>query len=236
MSTHRGTRASALIVHAHPEPASFTTAQAHIAREALEAHGYAVGFIDLYAKRWVPVLDRAEFRQFEGAFKPQREQWNAVKEGTLPADVQAHLDAVFAADLLVLSFPLWWFSLPAILKGWLDRVFVMGAVSGGDVGVFKAAALTGRRAVVLTTTGGSPEMFTSVGAFGDIDDFLFHVNRGMLEFVGYDALEPVVTFGPAHLDDAQRTQSLHEVRRAFESIDNRPLAATSRARTPAATL
>jgi NAD(P)H dehydrogenase (quinone) len=112
----------------------------------------------------------------------------------------------------------------------------MGAVSGGDVGVFETAALTGRRAVVLTTTGGSPEMFSPGGTFGDIDDFLFHVNRGMLEFVGYDALEPVVTFGPAHLDDFQRTQALHDVRRAFDSIDARPLAATSRARTPAATL
>jgi NAD(P)H dehydrogenase (quinone) len=228
--TYSDARASALIVHAHPEPASFTSAQARVARESLEAQGYSVEFTDLYAKHWPPVLHRGEFPPFEGPFKPQREQWNAVRDGTLPADVRADLDAVFRADLLVLSFPLWWFSLPAILKGWLDRVFAMGAVSGGDVGIFDTAAMAGRRAVVLTTTGGSAETFTHTGAFGHIGDFLFHINRGMLEFVGYDALEPVVTYGPAHLDDVQRAEALRAVRHAFDVIADRPLAATSRPR------
>ncbi|WP_369371654.1 NAD(P)H-dependent oxidoreductase [Promicromonospora sp. Populi] len=226
-------RASALMVHAHPEPASFSTAQAHAARESLVQQGYDVEFIDLYAKQWAPVLDRGEFVPFDGPFKPQREQWNAVKGGLLASEVEADLQAVFRADLLVLSFPLWWFSLPAILKGWIDRVFVMGGVSGGDLGAFDQAALTGRRAVLLATTGGPAATFTRDGAFGDANDFLFHINRGMLEFVGYDALEPVLTFGPAHLDDVERAAALVDVRRAFCDIDDRALAATSRSRTVA---
>lgn len=221
------------MVHAHPEPHSFSTAQAGAARETLVQQGYAVEFIDLYAKQWAPVLDRDEFVPFDGPFKPQREQWNAVKGGLLASEVEADLAAVFRADLLVLSFPLWWFSLPAILKGWIDRVFVMGGVSGGDLGAFDQAALTGRRAVVLATTGGPAETFTHDGAFGAANDFLFHINRGMLEFVGYDALEPVITFGPAHLDDVQRAAALVDVRNAFRDIDDRSVAATSRAHTPA---
>lgn len=235
MSTHPATGASALIVHAHPEPTSFSSAQAHAARESLTALGYSVELIDLYARSWNPVLERGEFTPFDGAFKPQREQWNAVKDGTLHPDVRADLDRVLAADLLVLSFPLWWFSLPAILKGWLDRVFVMGGVSGGDLGAFDGGALVGRRAVVLATTGGSAEAFTRDGAFGSADDFLFHVHRGMLEFVGYDALQPIITYGPAHLGDAERAESLAAVRQAFHSLDDRPAAATSRTRTLAAT-
>jgi NAD(P)H dehydrogenase (quinone) len=128
---------------------------------------------------------------------------------------------VLAADLLVLSFPLWWFSLPAVMKGWVDRVFVMGAVFGGDLGLFDAAALAGRRAVLLVTTGGPASTFAPGGAFGDLDHFLFHVHRGMLEFVGYHPLEPVVTFGPAHLDDAQRDDALRAVRVAFDALDDR---------------
>lgn len=235
MSTHLGARASALIVHAHPEPASFSTAQAYAARVSLEAQGYSVEYIDLYAKQWAPVLDRGEFLPFEGPFKPQREQWNAFKNGSLAAEVQGDLDAVLRADLLVLSFPLWWFSLPAILKGWIDRVFVMGALSGGDIGLFDRAALAGRRAVVLAATGGPADAFTHNGAFGDINDFLFHIHRGMLEFVGYVALEPVITYGPVHLGDIQRAEALHDVRHAFSNLDDRPVAATSRCRTPAAT-
>lgn len=223
------------MVHAHPEPASFTAAQALAARESLVEQGYSVEFIDLYAKQWAPVLDRDEFAPFDGPFKPQREQWNAVKGGLLASEVEADLAAVFRADLLVLSFPLWWFSLPAILKGWIDRVFVMGGVSGGDVGVFDQAALAGRRAVVLATTGGTADHFTRGGTFGDPDDFLFHINRGMLEFVGYDALEPVITYGPAHLDDVQRAEALASVRHSFRGIDDRAVARTSRSHTVATT-
>jgi NAD(P)H dehydrogenase (quinone) len=232
MSPHPVEHRSALIVHAHPEPSSFSAAQARAARESLETQGYAVEVVDLYARQWEPVLGRGEFAPFEGAFKPQREQWSAVRDGTLPADVRADLDALLAADLLVLSFPLWWFSVPAILKGWVDRVFAMGAVFGGDLGVFDQAALVGRRAVVLVTTGGSPASFAPDGDFGDISEFLFHIHRGMLEFVGYEVLEPIITHRPARLDDAQRAGALDEVISAFAGIDHRPLVATSRSRIP----
>lgn len=228
MSTPTPYRPTALIVHAHPEPSSFSTAQAQSARLALEAQDYQVEFIDLYAREWNPVLNRREFTPFEGAFKPQREQLRAVEAGTLSPDVRADLDSLLRADLLVLSFPLWWFSVPAILKGWLDRVFVMGAVFGGDFGLFEQAAMVGRRAVILATTGGSSTSFESDGSFGAIDQFLFHVNRGMLEFVGYDALEPVITFGPAHLDSAARAAALDAVRDAFTHIGARALAPSAR--------
>ncbi|KQM16798.1 NAD(P)H dehydrogenase [Plantibacter sp. Leaf171] len=219
-----------LIVHAHPESTSFSTAQAHEVRRALEAQGFQVDLLDLYAQAWQPVLDRHEFPAFDGPFKPQREQWSAVRDGTLPDDVRSDLDRVLAADLLVLSFPLWWFSMPAILKGWLDRVFVMGGVAGGDAGLFETARLAGRRAVVLATTGGPAAAFTPDGAFGGIDEFLFHIHRGVFEFVGYDALAPVITYGPAHLDDAARADALRAAADAFRDIEHRPSAATSRAR------
>lgn len=201
-----------------------------MARESLSAQGCTVDFLDLYARDWNPVLSRDEFPAFEGPFKPQREQQNAFNTGRLASDVGEDLDRVFDADLLVLSFPLWWFSLPAILKGWIDRVFVMGAVSGGGVGVFGTAALRGRRAVALVTTGGSAEVFTDTGLFGSMDDFLFHINRGIFEFVGYDALAPIITYGPAHLNQPERTRALDDVRRAFDAIDERSTAATSRSR------
>jgi NAD(P)H dehydrogenase (quinone) len=212
---------TALIVHAHPERDSFATAQMRVAEAALRSRGYDVTTLDLYAEGWAPTLDRAEFGAFQGPFKPQREQARAFADGTLAEDVRADLDALLAADLLVLSFPLWWFSLPAVLKGWVDRVFVMGAVFGGELGLFDGAALAGRRAMLLLTTGGPAEAFAPGGAFGDLDAFLFHVHRGMLEFVGYRVLEPVVTFGPAHLDDARRSDALGAVRDAFEAIELR---------------
>ncbi|MGX1563121.1 NAD(P)H-dependent oxidoreductase [Streptomyces sp. NPDC055506] len=202
---------TALIVHAHPEPRSFSTAQMATAAQALRDAGYRVDVLDLYADPWAPVLAREEFAPVEGAFKPQAEQMRAVRDGTLDATVRAHLDRLLAADLLVLSFPLWWFSLPAILKGWVDRVFVMGGVFGGDHGLFGDAALAGKRAMLLFTTGGADESFRPGGAFGPMDDFLFHIHRGMLEFVGFEVLAPVITYGPARMTDQERTAALTRV-------------------------
>ncbi|MEU9843828.1 NAD(P)H-dependent oxidoreductase [Actinomadura sp. NPDC048032] len=207
----------ALIVHAHPEPRSFSTAQMTTAAQALREAGYRVDVLDLYADAWAPTLARDDFPSVEGHFKPQAEQMRAVREGTLDATVQAHLDRLLAADLLVLSFPMWWFSLPAILKGWVDRVFAMGAVFGGDHGLFENAALAGKQAMLLFTTGAPSEMFQP-GVFGPMDDFLFHIHRGMLEFVGYRVLDPVVTYGPAHMTDQERAAALETVRESVTLI------------------
>ncbi|MEU0333549.1 NAD(P)H-dependent oxidoreductase [Streptomyces sp. NPDC006193] len=209
---------TALIVHAHPEPLSFSTAQMTTAAQTLREAGYRVDVLDLYAEGWAPVLGREEFAPVDGPFKPQAEQMRAVEEGTLDAAVRAHLDRLLAADLLVLSFPMWWFSLPAVLKGWVDRVFVMGAVFGGKHGLFGDAALAGKRAMLLFTTGGPADSFRPGGAFGPMDDFLYHIHRGMLEFVGFQVLDPVITYGPARMTDRERTAALEAVRESVARV------------------
>jgi NAD(P)H dehydrogenase (quinone) len=214
--------ARALVVHAHPEPSSFSSSQARLAARILGEAGYCVDLLDLYAEGWAPVLDRDGFPAVDGAFKPQAEQLRAVEGGTLDVRLRAHLDRLLAADLLVLSFPLWWFSMPAILKGWIDRVFVMGGVFGGDHGLFDEAALAGRRAVLLLTTGGARESFDPGGAYGSMDDFLFHIHRGMLEFVGYRVLDPVITHAPARLAEPDRVAALDTVRESLAFIGAAP--------------
>jgi NAD(P)H dehydrogenase (quinone) len=103
---------TALIVHAHPEPSSFSTAQAHRARQTLEADGWAVEFVELYARGFDPVLDRGEFAPVDGPFKPQREQWAAVRAGTLAEEVRTDLDdAERAGGLLAVEAA---FRLPAL--------------------------------------------------------------------------------------------------------------------------
>jgi NAD(P)H dehydrogenase (quinone) len=216
---------SALIVHAHPEPRSFSSAQMTAAARSLGEAGYRVDILDLYAEGWAPVLARDEFPPVDGPFKPQAEQLRAVEEGTLDAAVREHLDRLLAADLLVLSFPMWWFSLPAVLKGWVDRVFVMGGVFGGAHGLFGEAALAGKRAMLLFTTGGSGESFRPGGAFGPMDDFLFHIHRGMLEFVGFEVLDPVITYGPARMTDEERAAALEAVGQAVVRATRKPIAA-----------
>lgn len=213
-----------MVVHAHPEPNSFCSAQMREATTTLQHNGYDVRLFDLYRDRWPPVLGPGEFTDQEGCFKPQAAQMRAARERSLATEVQEHLDTLLRADLLVLSFPLWWFSVPAILKGWLDRVFIMGAVfGGGEYGYFEEAALAGRRAVLLVTTGGSAESFSPSTGAGNLPALLFHIDHG-LRFVGYEVLEPVVTWGPARQSEAERRDSLVAVRAAFDHVDSRPAA------------
>jgi hypothetical protein len=83
-----------------------------------------------------------------------------------------------ACDLMIWQFPLWWFGVPAILKGWVDRVFAMGRTYGGERfyenGVFK-----GKRALLSVTTGGPEAVYQKGGWNGDIQAILRPIQRGM---------------------------------------------------------
>ncbi|OLR94793.1 NAD(P)H-dependent oxidoreductase [Actinokineospora bangkokensis] len=212
---------TALIVHAHPEQASFSSAQARAAADGLRAAGYRVDLLDLYALDWAPVLGPGEFPDPASPFKPQAEQVRALAEGTVDPLVRDHLDRVLAADLLVFSFPLWWFSVPAVLKGWLDRVLMMGGVFGGDHGVADEAATAGKDAVLLLTTGGDQAWFSEDG-FGSLDGFLYHLHRGVMAFLGLRPLEPVVTFAPARMSEEARAAALEAVGERFSALTGVP--------------
>ena len=108
-----------LLVLAHPVPESFNAAVAAEIRKALEARGHRVDFLDLYREGFDPRLSEAERRAYmEPDYQPE-----AVSE------LVARLKA---ADGLILVFPQWWFNLPAILKGFIDRVFVPGVAFAPD--------------------------------------------------------------------------------------------------------
>ena len=212
----------ALIVHAHPEPASFCTAQMHEAARTLEKQGYEVEISDLYRVGWQAALDRHDFTHpLEGHFKPQAEQLSAAQHGTFAPDIAAELARLEAADLLVFSFPLWWFSLPALLKGWVDRVFAMGAVYGAGVGTYDRGRFVGRRALLLFTTGGPEAAYGPQANNGELSTVLFHIHNGMLRFAGYTVLAPVVGYSPVRLGDDERASQLARVRAAFETLDGR---------------
>jgi NAD(P)H dehydrogenase (quinone) len=108
---------------------------------------------------------------------------------------------------LILQFPLWWYSMPAILKGWVDRVYAYGFAYGvgehsdthwGDR--FGEGTLAGKRAMLIVTTGGWEEHYAARGVNGPIDDLLFPINHGILYYPGYDVLPPFVAYRVDRLD------------------------------------
>ena len=106
-------------------------------------------------------------------------------------------------DLLILQFQLWWFGLPAVLKGWVDRVFAMGRIYGMgriyETGVFK-----GKRAMLSLTTRGPEETYREGGLDGNRAAILRPIQRGILHSSVSASWDPDVVFGPAHLSEAGR--------------------------------
>lgn len=183
----------AFIVHAHPEAKSFSAALRSTAAEELLRQGHEVRTSDLYAMRFNPVASVEDFglRADTGYCKYALEQRHGIQTGTIAQDIQAELDKLIWSDLLILNFPLFWFSTPAILKGWIDRVLVSGVVYGGKR-FYDRGGLRGKRALVSITLGGQEHMFGEHGIHGSLEGMLRHLLQGTLAYTGLQVLEPFI--------------------------------------------
>jgi putative NADPH-quinone reductase len=133
-----------LVVYAHPLPDSFAAALHRAIVETLRRGGHEVDDCDLYAEGFEPVLTAAERR----AYNTPTPDLSGVAD---------HVARLRAADALVLCFPTWWYGMPAILKGYFDRVWVQGVVftlaqGGGAI----RPALHNIKKIWVVTTYGSP--------------------------------------------------------------------------------
>lgn len=131
-----------LVVHAHPVTESYNGALHRLAVDRLTAAGHHVDDCDLYAEGFEPALTRAE-----------RLDYHDPSRNFLP--VASHVERLRAAEGLVLSYPVWNFGYPAILKGWFDRVFLPGVSFDIVDGVVQPQLRHIRKAAVVTTYGGS---------------------------------------------------------------------------------
>lgn len=93
-----------------------------------------------------PVASQLDFESLNQTdyFNYALEQRHAQKNQTLAQDIQIEIDKVKRADLVIFSFPLYWTSVPAILKGWIDRVFVAGLFYGGKR-FYNHGGMTGKK-------------------------------------------------------------------------------------------
>jgi NAD(P)H dehydrogenase (quinone) len=135
-----------LFVFCHPDPQSYGASLAKAARDALEEVGHQVRFIDLYAEGFNPVFSLEEKKNYLP---------NTAYNVAL---VQPHVDALLWADGLVVCYPTWYYGPPAMLKGWLERVWLPGITFGvpKKKGEKAAGKLKNIKLFVGITTSGSP--------------------------------------------------------------------------------
>lgn len=216
-----------LLVFAHPEQKSLNGALRDVAVAELKAQGHEVRVSDLYADGWKSAVDRADFPtwQAEDRFVAGLASKKAFEGDALTADVKAEIEKLLWADTLILQFPLWWYGMPAILKGWVDRVFAYGFAYGigehsdkrwGDR--FGEGTLAGKRAMLIVTTGGWEEHYSARGVNGPIDDLLFPINHGILYYPGYDVLPPFMVYKVDRFGEAEFAASAERLRERMRTL------------------
>ena len=131
-----------LVVHAHPVAASFNASLFRMTIDRLSKAGHDVDVIDLYRDDFNPVLSEAE-----------RENYHDIETNRTP--VADYVERLLRAEALVLVYPVWNYGFPAILKGWLDRVFLPGVSFGLIDGKVRPTLHNIRKILVLTSYGGS---------------------------------------------------------------------------------
>jgi NAD(P)H dehydrogenase (quinone) len=199
-----------LIVYAHPEPRSLNGALKDFSVQRLQAQGHTVQVSDLYAMQWKAPVDAADSlaEPVGQHFHPSQDSRHAYANGVQSSDIAQEQDKLRWADTVILQFPLWWFSMPAILKGWIDRVYAYGFAYG--VGEhsdkrwgerYGQGAMSGKRAMLVVTIGGWESHYSPRGINGPIDDLLFPIQHGVLHYPGFDVLPPFVVYRTSRMDD-----------------------------------
>jgi NAD(P)H dehydrogenase (quinone) len=201
-----------LIVYAHPEPTSLNGHLRDRAVAGLIEAGHEVEVSDLYAMRWKAVADRDDFfggQTVEGPIDFTKAARDAYPSGNQSADVTEEQRKLVWADAIVLQFPIWWYGMPAILKGWVDRVYAfgfaygIGAHGGGSWGRrFGEGTLEGKRGMVAMTVGGRMAHYGPRGVNGPMDELLWPIQHGVLFYPGMTVVPPAIYYEVGRAEQA----------------------------------
>jgi len=210
---------TSLVVLASPEPSSFASALARTTADTLEAAGWSVTLLDLYAEGFDPVLSERDFtdRVMSERLQPMDEQLHAADSGTFDPALARHVQLFLDADLLLLVCPMWWFSLPAMLKGWIDRVLGNGvAYRYPDVEPW-SGYLGEKRGMLIMTSSYEASSFREERV-GDLRQVLHPVLYGTLAYTGMQVLDPFIAYAADSVDDETRRGYLAELSAQLESL------------------
>jgi NAD(P)H dehydrogenase (quinone) len=201
------------ILFAHPNLQSFNGQLRDAAIQALEAKGWTVTVSDLVQMKFKASADADDFTELSNPdfFDIQTEQKMAVQKGTFTADIQREHQLLSEADLIIMQFPLWWYSMPAVLKGYIDRVFSMGWAYGGG------QALGGKKVLVSMTTG-APDFTWTAEQRGTIKEIFKHLFVGTFGLCGMQPLEPFIVYSAKRVTEQDKINTFDAFKKRFDSI------------------
>ncbi|MEL7543014.1 MAG: NAD(P)H-dependent oxidoreductase [Pseudomonadota bacterium] len=181
------------IVFAHPEPTSLTARLAQAGRDQLLGEGWDISLSDLYSLGFDPAERPSHYEASDAAAPFHVQTAQRAAAGAIPPLIASEIAHLDRADLLIVHFPMWWFGPPAMMKGWMDRVFVYGEMYRSTMR-YGTGRFRGRRMLACVTFG-APETFCGPdGREGNARMHLFPVLYPF-HYLGYEVLEPELMFG-----------------------------------------
>lgn len=214
-----------LWLFAHPEQRSLSAALRDDGLRALSEGGHEHQLSDLYAMGWNPIVDRADFgRSDKERLLVASASLEAYEGDGLSADVRAEQAKLIWADTVIVQFPFWWFGMPAILKGFFDRVFVKGFAYGvkdartGYTLRYGDGGLAGKRAMVIVTVGAPEVQIGPRGIDGSMDDVLYPLQHGTLFYTGMTVVPPFVVASSDRVSEGDYSSLAEALRHRLRAL------------------
>ena len=190
-----------LIIYAHPGVQSLNHAIRQIIESELKTTGETYAVRDLYQLNFDPVL---HLQDIEGA------EHHVVLE-----DVQEEQMHIQSSDMLIFIFPIWWAAMPAILKGYIDRVFSFDFAYNVDEKGDINGLLKGKKAVIINTAGAHHHEYAKEGMFDTMNKIL---DKGVFALCGIEVIEHKYLCAVHESSETERIRMLEEIRSMIRKV------------------
>lgn len=190
-----------LIVFAHPNQKSFCKGIVNTIETTSKESGYEIRVRDLYEIGFDPILKPDDFV--------------ALQSANIPNDIKTEQEHIKWADIITFVYPVWWSGFPAMLKGYVDRIFSYGfayeSVDGTPRGL-----LSGKKALLFCTTGSPNEVYAQNGMHNSMKQT---TDIGIFNFSGIEVISHTFFGAVPNVSDETRKEYLKEVEKIIkESI------------------
>lgn len=183
-----------LIIYTHPNPKSFNHAILETIAGELRKKKKEFKVRDLYKIGFNPILSTKDLL--------------ATQNGAVPKDIKKEQNYIGSADALIFIFPIWWSAMPAMLKGYIDRVFSLKFaydITEDEV----VGLLQGKKVFIVSTTGASKEDYEKMGAFKMMK---MSMDMAIFQFSGMEVLEHKYLSSVPYVSQQDRKKMLKELR------------------------
>lgn len=197
----------------------------NVAIHGLESQGHKVTVSDLYGQGFSAVAQKWDFVTTSGQhFNYMLEQKHSAQlQNSFSPDIVGEIEKLQAADAVLIISPLWWSSVPAILKGWFDRVLAMG-VAWDSGKIYENGLLRGKQAMLAIAAGHPADYYKDKGRHMISAQQVLHpINHDTLAFCGFNVQEPYIALNILGLKQDELDKALREWSFRVQNFINSPL-------------